>query len=105
MALAGGQVSVTSTAQNLTTLLSRTANSGQNRCFAIEVENASDTVTIYEGPSTVTSVPANSRGTVPATTGGARWWSQPPGFGEHITTDEVYLVASTTVTAYVRLYQ
>ena len=103
MALAGGQVSVTSTAQNLTTLLSRTANASQNRCFAVEVENSSTTI-IYEGPSTVTSVPANARGSVPGVVG-ARWWSQPPGFGEHITTDEVYLVASTTVTAYVRLYQ
>lgn len=103
MALGGGQVSVTSTAQNLTTLLGGTTNDSQNRVFAVEIEN-STTTTIYEGPSTVTSVPANARGTIPGVVG-ARWWSQPPGFGEHITTDEVYLVASTTVTAYVRLYK
>lgn len=101
MALAGGQVSVTTSAQSVTTLLGLSAG---RRVGAIEVENGGSN-TIYEGPSTVTNVPANARGTIPGTAG-TRWWSQTFPLNLTISTDEVYLVAATgTTTAFIRLYE
>lgn len=93
----GGQVSVTTTAQSLTTLLSLTsATRIVFKQLSVRINPASAN-TIYWGGSAVTNVPANAKGAlVAATTPGFTWG--PADYLPTGNTDDVYFVATTGTT-------
>lgn len=97
----GGQITVTTTAQNLTTLLGLT-----DRIFpkelSIKKDSASSNV-VYAGSSTVTNVPANARIVLDSASGAYRWSA---GDMPVINTSDLYLCSTTgTTVCYVSIIE
>lgn len=90
----GGQVSVTTAAQSITTLLSLSSNKNA-RQLSIKIDPASSN-TIYCGPSTVTNVPANARIVISNASGNSYTWGG--GSSMNIGTDDIFCVATTSTT-------
>lgn len=107
MAFHGGQISVTGTRQTLSALLGYSASNAspftQPRKvygFDIRVPDGT-TASVYVGESGVTAVPANAE---VALTASLLAYSTPFTGGLRYHTDEVYLIATTTTTCYVQLW-
>ena len=92
----GGQASVTTSAQSITTLLSLSPHR-LARQLSIRIDPASGN-TVYAGPSTVTNVPANAR--VVISVAGTPGYTWQPGAAV-VDTDDIYLVGSGSTTVFI----